>query len=214
MTTMKRNLLSALAIALGPTCAFAVDGVVLINQSTVMAAGGFPYIISQPGSYKLASNLVMNTTLAGNYQRVDTAVVIASSNVALDLNDFTISVTNTFSNLTHLTFAIITSFTGGPYARISIRNGTVVVGGVFPHVDFNGISLSADHTVLEDLSVFVSDGTGFTIVTGVSSLIRHNVLGAPAGVGSEFTCPSLLVENVGLNPIFLGGSCLQVNNIN
>jgi hypothetical protein len=39
--------------------AFAVDGVVLINQSTVMAAGGFPYKITQPGSYKLSGNLAV-----------------------------------------------------------------------------------------------------------------------------------------------------------
>ena len=49
------------------TSAFAVDGQVLINQSTVMAAGGFPYIISNSGSYKLSGNLTMNTTSAGNY---------------------------------------------------------------------------------------------------------------------------------------------------
>ena len=32
-------------MALVPFCAFAVDDVVLINQSTVNAAGGFPYTI-------------------------------------------------------------------------------------------------------------------------------------------------------------------------
>jgi hypothetical protein len=41
---MRKTLLVVLAIALAP-CLFAVDGVVLINQSTVMAAGGFPYTI-------------------------------------------------------------------------------------------------------------------------------------------------------------------------
>ena len=34
------------------TSAFAIDGVVLINQSTVTAAGGFPYMITKTGSYK------------------------------------------------------------------------------------------------------------------------------------------------------------------
>ena len=55
-----------LIAALAAPCAFAVDGIVLINQSTVMAAGGFPYIISQPGSYKPSGNLTMNTTQAGD----------------------------------------------------------------------------------------------------------------------------------------------------
>jgi hypothetical protein len=210
---MKRHILFTLALSLAPISVYAVDGTVLINQSTVMAAGGFPYKITQPGSYKLSSNLVMNTTLPGNYQGVDTALVISSSNVVLDLNGFTISVTNTFSNLAHLTFAILTG--GGPYSRVSIRNGTVVVGGVFPHFDFTGIDLEADHTVLEDLSVFVSDGTGFAIVTGVASLVRHNVLSAPPFGSNLFHCPSLLVENVGLsNPTLLGVTCLLVNNVN
>jgi hypothetical protein len=39
--------------------AFAIDGQILINQATVMAAGGFPYKITQPGSYKLSGNLVV-----------------------------------------------------------------------------------------------------------------------------------------------------------
>ena len=52
---MTKHLLSILAFALIPVGAFGVDGVVLINQSTVMTSGGFPYVISQPGSYKLSA---------------------------------------------------------------------------------------------------------------------------------------------------------------
>jgi hypothetical protein len=64
--------------------AFAVDGVILINQATVMAAGGFPYKITQPGSYKLSGNLVVTTAIAE-------AIVISSDDVTLDLNGFSIS---------------------------------------------------------------------------------------------------------------------------
>ena len=62
--------------------AFAVDGVVLINQATVMAAGGFPYKISQPGSYKLSGNLSVPAGMDG--------IDINSDNVTLDLNGFSI----------------------------------------------------------------------------------------------------------------------------
>jgi hypothetical protein len=58
-----------------------VDGVVLINQSTVTTAGGFPYRITQPGSYKLSGNLTVpdaNTT----------AILITADNVTIDLNGF------------------------------------------------------------------------------------------------------------------------------
>ena len=64
-------------------CASAADGQILINQATVTAAGGFPYAISQEGSYKLSGNLVNPAFTNG--------IVIAASNVTLDLNGFTIS---------------------------------------------------------------------------------------------------------------------------
>jgi hypothetical protein len=64
--TMKNAVLVVLDIALGPAYAFGVDGVTLINQSTVIAAGGFPYTISRPGSYKLSGNLTVPTGVDGN----------------------------------------------------------------------------------------------------------------------------------------------------
>jgi hypothetical protein len=73
-------------MALVPACLFAVDGQVLINQSTVMAAGGFPYKITQPGSYKLSGPLTMTTTVSGNFNSTDVAIEIESGQVTLDLN--------------------------------------------------------------------------------------------------------------------------------
>jgi hypothetical protein len=75
---------ATVALAMLPACAFSADGVLLINQSTVMAAGGFPYAITQPGSYKLSGNLsVMSASKNG--------IDIDSDNVTLDLNGFTIT---------------------------------------------------------------------------------------------------------------------------
>src|SRR6266436_6650069 len=103
---MSKTVLLVLAMALVPFCAFAVDGVVLINQSTVMAAGGFPYVISQPGSYKLSGNLTMNTTNTGNYRGNDVPIVISSSSVVLDLNGFSIIVNNMDPNIGHSSFGV------------------------------------------------------------------------------------------------------------
>src|SRR5690348_5191897 len=111
---MRNTVLFLLTIAMSPFCAHAVDGVVLINQSTVMAAGGFPYIISQPGSYKLSGNLTMTTTPTGNYvgncggltSPCDIAIGIGNSNVSLDLNGFTITVVNNIAILSHFFMAI------------------------------------------------------------------------------------------------------------
>ena len=79
---IKTSAVIALAAALYPACAGAVDGQVLINQTTVMTAGGFPYKITQPGSYKLSGNL----TVTGVVDGID----ILASNVTLDLNGFSI----------------------------------------------------------------------------------------------------------------------------
>jgi hypothetical protein len=75
-------------MAFGPS-AFGVDGIKLINQATVIAAGGFPFVISQPGSYKLSGNLAMSTTSTGNYRSpfgaFDIAIAIGASGIVLDL---------------------------------------------------------------------------------------------------------------------------------
>src|SRR5947199_9680744 len=70
--------------------AYAVDGVVLINQSAALAGNvtpgdtpGFPVTISVPGSYKLSGNLTVPDANTD-------AIVIASSDVTFDLNGFSI----------------------------------------------------------------------------------------------------------------------------
>ena len=70
------------AAAACATSAFAVDGTTLINQSTVMAAGGFPYTITASGSYRLSGDLLVTNS---------TGINILAPNVTLDLNGFTIS---------------------------------------------------------------------------------------------------------------------------
>lgn len=82
---MKSVLLAALALL--PATAFAVDGVVLINQASVTGAGGFPFTISQPGSYKLSGNLVVPAGANG--------IIIVASNVTLDLAGFSITTPGT-----------------------------------------------------------------------------------------------------------------------
>src|SRR5215831_17667935 len=84
---MKNSTLVTLVIAAAfSTPAFAVDGTTLINQATVMSAGRFPYRITQPGSYRLSSNLIVTYTTG-----IPQAVIISADNVTLDLNGFSIS---------------------------------------------------------------------------------------------------------------------------
>ncbi len=63
--------------------AVAGDGRLEINQRMVVAAGGFPFVIRQPGSYVLTGDLTLS---AGS----TTAIRVLEHDVTLDLNGFTI----------------------------------------------------------------------------------------------------------------------------
>jgi len=67
--------LAGLFLAASPS--YAVDGVVLIDQTMV------PLTITDPGSYRLSSNVAVTGSA--------TAVSIQSNDVSLDLNGFTVS---------------------------------------------------------------------------------------------------------------------------
>ena len=75
---MNKVLLGFVAMALLPAYSFAAEGQILINQASVMAAGGFPYKITQPGSYKFSGSLVVPANTTG--------ILISALNVTLDLN--------------------------------------------------------------------------------------------------------------------------------
>lgn len=207
-----------LIAALLAPCAFAVDGVVLINQSTVMAAGGFPYVISQPGSYKLSGNLTMNTTQIGNYvgncgglpSPCDLAVGIGTSNVSLDLNGFTITVVNNIANLPHFFMAIseVAAVTG-----TAISNGHILLSGagsasnVAPAGGFDGINLpTSTFNLIENVSVIggPSSSTGALsagLRAGKDSVVRRFITDDSSGFP---ICPSVVVESIGLSP---GAGC-------
>lgn len=61
----------------------ASDGRIEINQASVEAAGGFPYTISEPGSYVLTGPLVVPASTDG--------LVIETNFVTIDLNGFSIT---------------------------------------------------------------------------------------------------------------------------
>src|SRR4051794_34078108 len=73
-------------------------GVILIDQQHAQVSGigpgdgsGFPVTISQPGSYKLTSNLTVASPTSNG-------IVIQADNVTLDLNGFSISGPRAFGN--------------------------------------------------------------------------------------------------------------------
>ena len=150
---MKKTFVLLLTLALVPACTFAVDGVVLINQSTVMAAGGFPYVIRDHGSYKLSGNLTVTTT--------SDAIDINADDVTLDLNGFSIVGPITCSGTP---LACSSSGNGigilSSADNIAVRNGSIIgMGG-------HGILLTGSRSLVEDIRAKFNSSVGIWLVEG------------------------------------------------
>jgi hypothetical protein len=161
----KATLLVTLVLA--RVCAYAVDGQVLINQSTLNAAGG-TYTITTPGSYKLSGYL-----LAKNQ---DThVIVIATDHVTIDLNGFAILGIADCSGGPCINSGkgsgIATSGTN-PFFNITVRNGTIQGMGSF------GIVLNGDSILVEYMHVRSNASGGMVInrfpAIQTNVIIQHN----------------------------------------
>lgn len=206
---MKRIVLIVVAMAFAAMGAFAVDGVVLINQSTVMAAGGFPYVISQPGSYKLSGNLVATTGKMG--------VLVAASNATLDLNGFSVSCS--FQQDIPFFSCIGDTNVQGAISNVTIRNGLVVLSATVDST--SGTIVNFDSTTnanIEDMQVKMNSPAvrGFVgMALGSGSIARHNIV-SPNGNfigGLNAQCSSIIVENVTGGIGTFGNGCVVINNV-
>lgn len=188
---------------------FAVDGQVLINESTVAAAGGYPYRIVTPGSYKLSGNLTATPGIA--------AIQIEVSDVTLDLNGFRVLCTQ-LTNAINFSLGCISDNRRG-VSSVTVRNGSVSafttnsdIGTAFVY----GIDLSSSSGTLVEEVHFDSAGSGFRISglrSGVSSIVRHNTFSGNAS--PSLTCPSLIEGNVnGTSGAGSSGTgCIRVSNV-
>ena len=187
---MQREKLAAVffaaAIVLGlAASAGAVDGTIEINQAKVLAAGGYPYVISSPGSYRLTGNLTVPSTTLD-------AIDVKASYVTIDLNGFSIIGPNdpiAGGNG-------ISSFLPGPSATsTTVENGTVTgfnigvfVGpsSIVRNVHADGNSASGIRS-LGNGSVFsgntTSSGNNGIYCGGQACLISGNtVVGTATGI--------------------------------
>ena len=170
------------AMVLIPVCAFATEGQVLINQSAVIAAGGFPYKIMESGNYKLSSNLVVTSTAAG-------AIAIGPGHgplsVTLDLGGFTISGPGATSS--SIGIAVNTG-------NVSVMNGFVQ--------GFN-IGAAGSFMRLTDL-VFSQNGTGvFNVIEGMVVTRCHFLSNRQTGIqGGSVVLDSVAVGNGGDGFVF------------
>ena len=191
--------------AFAPLTAFAVDGVVLINQANALAGNvtpgdtpGFPVTISQSGSYKLSSNLVMsdpNTTV----------ISIGADDVTIDLNGFSIigpNVCNGAGN-TPTTSCSLSSLGNGidgfTHSRITVLNGAV------RGIPFEGIVLGSDARV-EGVHVY-----SWSLGIQANGVFVNNFAGYNM-VGFEITGVARGNQAIGNGIGILGGSGVVTNN--
>jgi hypothetical protein len=180
---------------------FASDGVVLINQSKVNAAGGFPFKITHSGSYKLSGNL----TVPANTDAIELLV----DDVTIDLNGFTIKGPIVCDNGTGANCAPAASGTpagvSAPTAvGVDIRNGHIR-GFVF------GIQLLGG--LVEDME-FVSNIDG---IAGNDTVIRRTTARNSGNVG--IICDGCVVtesiarDNFGSGFFLTGGGVFGSNRL-
>jgi len=140
--------------------AFAVDGVLEINQASVAASGGFPFAISQPGSYRLTSNVVVPSGATG--------ITASADDVRLDLNGFSlIGPGSCFPNIDgggKLTSVSCSGLSGtGVEGLSSLSNGTIRGFDV-------GVAHVADRAVELDRMLLTQNGTGLEAIGGDGSI--------------------------------------------
>jgi hypothetical protein len=132
--------------------AFAADGRVEINQAAVTAGSGFPYQITQPGSYMLTSDLVVPDANTSAIQ------ISASTGVTLDLNGFTVRgpVTCSHSGDEFYDASLLTCSASGNGTGISGGSGAWIRNGHVRGFGRYGIQASgslSSHSVVEDVRV-------------------------------------------------------------
>jgi hypothetical protein len=144
------------ALLVGGSAARAVDGVIEINDASILAAGGYPAVIATPGSYVLTGNL----TPPPGFNAIDVPV----ADVTIDLNGFQLLGGGGGST------GINATSTG-----LSVRNGTVSGFDV-------GIAASASSKVFQ-VRVFANPTSG---ISGSGCLILESIVEAcGAGIGAQ-----------------------------
>lgn len=168
------------------------DETVLINQATVLDAGGFPFKITTPGSYKLIGNLVVPANTSG--------IVIQSNDVTLDLNGFSITGAIVCDNQgNNCVPSPINETTGveaifgaaGNIFTVTIKNGHVrgfsrgvsTFGGIVEEITAQSnfiAGISAEDAVVRRNNASRNHGAG---ITGINSVVTENVANSNQGNG-------------------------------
>jgi hypothetical protein len=205
------------AVLLFAAPAFAVDGVVLINQSTVMAQGGFPYKITQPGSYKLSGNLVVTTA-------IEEAIEIISDDVTLDLNGFSISCNGSCAGQAILNPCAVSIYSSG--IKGFGNNTTITNGSIRGFRSGFGVEMNGTGGLLSDLRVMGNENgiasmpcsysaAAIIPVHGFVITRCYGIGNSNAGIAAAQSTVTDSVANNNGNAGFddLGGGSVFINNV-
>lgn len=179
LQVLRTMLLAFAAMAVGSSTVSA--DVVSINQKSAQAgkvtegdAPGFPVTISEPGSYRLSSNLVV--TDAGV-----TVIEITADDVTLDLGGFSIVGPNSCAG----TPVVCTISGGGIGVKAVADTGTSpenvrVMNGTVRGMGAHGVRLIGNGTAVERVNAVSNGGPGIVVGLGsiIDSVARFNGSGA------------------------------------
>lgn len=152
-----------LALALAPDAR--AQGYTEINQAVVDATGGFPYTISVPGYYRLTGNLT-KTAADGTVS----AIVIASSNVTLDLAGFTIAGPGTCTRNATTGVVTCTGHVAGSGIQESGNDNIKVLNGTLRGF-FNGISAGGTGVTIMNVAAVENAFAGISSI-GDGSVVK------------------------------------------
>ncbi len=196
-----------------------IDGVVLLSQPVSAGRGstaGFPIVINQPGSYKLATNL---TNIPLNVDAID----IRANNVTFDLNGHAITGPGATGNNAS---GIAGIFLMPPVFFHSVVLNGSVSGFKFglnlgPYSVYRDLFVSGNYVGIEGgpNSIVLRNIAQGNVVEGLElntgSVVRENVATGNL-VGMDIPCPSSVVGNAAYgnrsSELILDGTCTAAQN--
>jgi len=135
---------AAAAMIAFATSARAVDGTIEINQAKVLAAGGFPYVISTANtSYRLTGSLTVSSAGA-------TAITVTANHVTIDLNGFSIAGPGPSS--------FGDGINGSAAGALTVENGTVTGFGIDVYTGNNSIVRNVHATASPSAGIQTGNG--------------------------------------------------------
>jgi hypothetical protein len=198
--------------------ALAVDGTVLINQSTALTGlggcdtPGFPITICQPGSYKHSGNLtVASETIDG--------IRVTADNVTVDLNGFTVKGARVCTGT-----GVAITCTGGSFGlsygvaaffthNLTIRNGSVTGFGFGIYIEDSLLGDDSANGLVEEVHVYSNSANGMGVFDSVvrRCSMSHNGFHGIQAYGSVVES-NVMVGNY-FSGLSLGAGTTATNNV-